>query len=284
MRPFLATSLAAALLLSPVSAQSAVPAWQQCGGNGWTSGTVCVSGYTCSILNPWYSQCVPGSSVPSSTSAKPVSTSSTPVQTATGTRASTSSRAATTLATVTTTAGGGGGGGPVPTTLVPGYAWIRAVAPPNFHSYLQAKPTNTPGKARLESPAGAGQFKIDAGQLVHLTGGAPLYLNVENPADKTQRKLETWFAAGRNTYGTFAFQGDTLTWSAPDINRPNLAAWLVCEDQEVFINTGAYLYQTPAGCADQTVSGVCVSSPPRPPVFLANEAQIHSYGGSTADL
>ncbi|KAJ0281266.1 hypothetical protein CBS470a_008375 [Colletotrichum nupharicola] len=129
--------------------------------------------------------------------------------------------------------------------------------------YLQAKPTGAPSKAYLDSPSTAGQFKIEDGQLVHLTGSSSLYLNVENPADKTQRKLETWFATTKNTYGTFAFQGDTLTWSTPDINRPNLAAWLVCENQEVFINTGAYLYQTPAGCYDQT---------------------IHSYGGSTADL
>lgn len=154
--------------------------------------------------------------------------------------------------TVTTTAAGGGGS--VPTTLVSGWYWIRAVASPNYHSYLQAKPTRTPSKAYLDSPSTAGQFKIEDGQLVHLTGSSSLYLNVENPADKTQRKLETWFATTKNTYGTFAFQGDTLTWSTPDINRPNLAAWLVCENQEVFINTGAYLYQTPAGCYDQTVS------------------------------
>lgn len=128
------------------------------------------------------------------------------------------------------------------------------MASPNFHNYLQAKPTNTPSKAYLESPSGAGQFKIESGQLLHLTGSSSLYLNVENPMDKTQRKLETWFSTSKNTYGTFAFQGDTLTWSTPDINRPNLAAWLVCDNQEVFINTGAYLYQTPAGCFDQTVS------------------------------
>ncbi|KAI8161041.1 hypothetical protein K4K49_002389 [Colletotrichum sp. SAR 10_70] len=168
------------------------------------------------------------------------------------------------LLTLTFVAGAtAGGGGSVPTTLVSGWYWIRAVASPNYHSYLQAKPTGTPSKAYLDSPSTAGQFKIENGQLVHLTGSSSLYLNVENPADKTQRKLETWFATTKNTYGTFAFQGDTLTWSTPDINRPNLAAWLVCENQEVFINTGAYLYQTPAGCYDQT---------------------IHSYGGSTADL
>ncbi|KAF5515352.1 putative 1,4-beta-D-glucan cellobiohydrolase C [Colletotrichum siamense] len=245
----LASSL---LLVASVQAQSTAPAWGQCGGQNWTGATSCVSGYTCSVLNPYYSQCIPGSSTPTTTSAR---ASSTPAVTGTSTRATT------TFVTVTTTAAGGGGS--VPTTLVSGWYWIRAVASPNYHSYLQAKPTGTPSKAYLDSPSTAGQFKIEDGQLVHLTGSSSLYLNVENPADKTQRKLETWFATTKNTYGTFAFQGDTLTWSTPDIKRPNLAAWLVCENQEVFINTGAYLYQTPAGCYDQT---------------------IHSYGGSTADL
>ncbi|KAG2002588.1 acetyl xylan esterase [Coprinopsis cinerea AmutBmut pab1-1] len=30
----------------------------QCGGNGWTGPTCCVSGSTCNKLNDWYSQCV----------------------------------------------------------------------------------------------------------------------------------------------------------------------------------------------------------------------------------
>lgn len=129
------------------------------------------------------------------------------------------------------------------------------MASPNFHSYLQAKPTGTPGSAYLDSHVSAGQFKVADGQVVYNRGdAAPLYMNVENPVDKTQRKLQTWFNATENAYGAFAFQGDTLTWTVADINRPNVAAWLVCDRQELFINTGAYLYETPAGCFDQTVS------------------------------
>ncbi|KAJ8113810.1 hypothetical protein ONZ43_g5065 [Nemania bipapillata] len=87
---------------------------------------------------------------------------------------------------------------------------------------------------------------------------------VENPANKTQRTLQTWFDTANNPYGAFAFQGDTLTWTVADISRPNAAAWLVCgNDGQLYINTGAYAYDTPSGCADQT---------------------IHSYGGSTADV
>ncbi|KAJ3479843.1 hypothetical protein NLI96_g8779 [Meripilus lineatus] len=33
--------------------------WGQCGGTGWTGPTACVSGSTCSVLNPYYSQCIP---------------------------------------------------------------------------------------------------------------------------------------------------------------------------------------------------------------------------------
>lgn len=40
------------------SAQSAT--WGQCGGNGWTGAKTCVSGSTCTYVNDWYSQCLPG--------------------------------------------------------------------------------------------------------------------------------------------------------------------------------------------------------------------------------
>lgn len=144
---------------------------------------------------------------------------------------------------------------PTPTTLVKGQYWIRAVASPNFHKYLQTKPANTPSAAILGSSKTAGQLSVVSGQLVEFTGdaSAPLYLNVEKPTDFTQRKLAVWFNATQNAFGSFVFQGDALTWSAPEVKRQNLAAWLVCKDQALFINTGAYAYQTPSGCADQTI-------------------------------
>ncbi|KAI4594469.1 hypothetical protein KJ359_008258 [Pestalotiopsis sp. 9143b] len=174
----------------------------------------------------------------------------------------------TTAGASTTTAAASSTTTSAPETLVSGYYWIRAVESPNFHSYLQAAPTATPspvpGDAYLLSPESAGQFNVVDGQLVYYTGGDLLYMGVENPTNKTQRTLETWFDSTANDYGTFAFQGDTLTWTVADISRPNTAAWLVCGDEgQLFINTGAYAYETPDGCADET---------------------IHSYGGSTADL
>ncbi|OQE18216.1 hypothetical protein PENSTE_c018G03430 [Penicillium steckii] len=32
--------------------------WGQCGGSGWTGGTTCASGYTCTYFNDYYSQCL----------------------------------------------------------------------------------------------------------------------------------------------------------------------------------------------------------------------------------
>ncbi|KAI5122325.1 hypothetical protein M0805_002492 [Coniferiporia weirii] len=56
-------------------AQQAV--WQQCGGIGFTGATTCVSGSVCTILNDYYSQCIPGEASSSSASSTATSTSST---------------------------------------------------------------------------------------------------------------------------------------------------------------------------------------------------------------
>lgn len=148
---------------------------------------------------------------------------------------------------------------PTPTTLQAGQYWIRAVESPNFHQYLQTIPANTPGVATLNNYTTAGQFNIVDGQLVEYTGSdgaAPLYLNVAQPANLTSppRTLATTFNATKNGFGTFAFQGDAVTWSTTDFQRQNVAAWLVCANQSLWINTGAYGYQTPSGCVDETVS------------------------------
>lgn len=144
---------------------------------------------------------------------------------------------------------------PTPTTLLAGAYWIRGVTPPNFHKYLQTKPANVPGTAILDSHTTAGQFAIEGGQLVNKASNPPLYMWVQEPADKASppRQLSTWFNTTKSTFGTFAWQGDTLTWSDPSIKRQNVGAWLVCAKQQLFINTGAYGYQTPSGCSDHTV-------------------------------
>lgn len=44
---------------SAASTGSAVAAYGQCGGTGYTGSTTCVSGYTCTYSNAYYSQCIP---------------------------------------------------------------------------------------------------------------------------------------------------------------------------------------------------------------------------------
>ncbi|KAJ3506504.1 hypothetical protein NLJ89_g6828 [Agrocybe chaxingu] len=74
-------SLVALALAVPTLAQQQ-QVWGQCGGNGWTGPTSCVSGTTCVKLNDWYFQCQPGGPAttavppppPPATTAPPVST------------------------------------------------------------------------------------------------------------------------------------------------------------------------------------------------------------------
>ncbi|KAF8186343.1 hypothetical protein BJ912DRAFT_971451 [Pholiota molesta] len=235
------TSIAVALtlaLIGQASAQS--PAWGQCGGQGWTGATTCVSGWVCTYSNAYYSQCLQGTAPPSSSSGSSTITSTGPVTSSTPTPSSTSSAASGT------------------TTLAPGYSFIRAVEDPNFHQYLQSEILNSVGLAVLGSPTTAAQFQITtAGQLIQNANGTPLYAIVETPANSTVTKLGVSWSTTPATSGTFVFSGDTVEWSSPTITRPQDNAWLVCPDAAgnrlLYVNLGAYDYMTPAGCADETI-------------------------------
>jgi len=63
--------------------------YAQCGGQGWTGGTTCVSGFKCQVSNSYYSQCVPGSSggQPATTAAPAKTTATTKAAVATSTKA-----------------------------------------------------------------------------------------------------------------------------------------------------------------------------------------------------
>ncbi|PPR08055.1 hypothetical protein CVT24_010854 [Panaeolus cyanescens] len=70
-------------------AEAAVPLWGQCGGQGYTGETTCVSGAVCTYSNPWYSQCLPGNAPttapsPTVTQQPPTSTNQGPAPTGTG--------------------------------------------------------------------------------------------------------------------------------------------------------------------------------------------------------
>jgi hypothetical protein len=234
------------------------------------------------VLNDYYSQCQPGtaasttlrtttsttlrtttSSTRSSTTPASQCTTTITITTSTPTRTTSSpSRTTTTTKPATTTTPSGTGAG---STLQTGYTWIRAVAAPNFHKYLQTSPLNAaPGTAILSSATTAGQFQIVDGQLIELidTKGTKLYASVGEAPSASATYLPVTFTAAKNSFGAFAYQGDTLTWSSEGVKRQNVAAWYVCENQSLWINLGAYLYGTPAGCVDQTVSvffGFCLS-------------------------
>ncbi|EAW11688.1 fungal cellulose binding domain protein [Aspergillus clavatus NRRL 1] len=88
-RSFIA-SCAVAIALS-IGAHAQAPLYAQCGGQGYSGPTSCVSGAVCTAWNDWYHQCVPGTSTmqSSTATAAPVSTTSaapSPSPSATGLR------------------------------------------------------------------------------------------------------------------------------------------------------------------------------------------------------
>ncbi|EUC50504.1 carbohydrate-binding module family 1 protein [Bipolaris oryzae ATCC 44560] len=229
-----------ALLAGTTSA--AVGDWQQCGGIGWSGQTTCNSGSGCVQINEYYSQCQPGAAPAPNPEPTPTPTPSAPSN-------STPSEPA-----ASSVPGGTGPG----TTLQAGYYWIRAVAAPNFHKYIQTNPLYSTGPALLGDHTTAGQLQVVSGQLVQLVSapGAPvklLYANVSPERVINNMSLAVTFSETKNTYGTFAWGGDDLQWSSTDVTRPNKSAWYVCTGQKLYINLGNYLYQTPSGCADQTI-------------------------------
>ncbi|KAG8793208.1 hypothetical protein FRC12_003498 [Ceratobasidium sp. 428] len=69
-------------------ASSGAAMWNQCGGIGWTGSTECGAGSVCSVINPYYSQCIPSTS--SSSTKAPVTPTPTPTPTTTSTTTPTS--------------------------------------------------------------------------------------------------------------------------------------------------------------------------------------------------
>ncbi|KAK7463565.1 hypothetical protein VKT23_006911 [Stygiomarasmius scandens] len=59
---------------TPVFSQS--PAWGQCGGIGWSGSTSCASGSSCTVVNAYYSQCIPGAASPTTSAPSGGSTGS----------------------------------------------------------------------------------------------------------------------------------------------------------------------------------------------------------------
>ena len=239
------TAFLALVALPAALAQQTV--WGQCGGQGWSGATTCASGSACIVLNPYYSQCQPSTaSTTKSTVASTTRTTTSAPPPPSSTSAQSSTTSCTTTLTIstasqTTSAGTGSASGTGPgSTLQNNYLWIRAVEDPNFHKYLQTKPTYSTGLAILDSYTTAGQFNIVNGQLGELIDnkGTLLYANVLPQSDSSKNYLPVSFSTSKNTNGTFAFSGDAVTWTSPGVARQNNAAWLVCTNQQLFINLG----------------------------------------------
>ncbi|KAJ3055937.1 hypothetical protein HK097_008646 [Rhizophlyctis rosea] len=189
---FTTVSVFAALaFVSSVAGQQ--QAWQQCGGRGWSGGTTCVSGYTCTFSNDYYSQCIPGSN-PQPTTTRPQTTirPTTTTRPQTTTTRSTASRTTTTTVTRTTS------GGPAPTGT--GYL-IRAVQSPVFHLYLQ----NNAGKPVLGAESSGLRFAISNGKIQAI--GSGLYLNWDSSATTSYKPLS--FDAISTSTG-WGLEGDTI--------------------------------------------------------------------------
>jgi cellulose 1,4-beta-cellobiosidase len=94
----------------------------QCGGNGWSGPTCCATGSVCTVGNPWYSQCLPGTAPPppvSSTTSRATSSSAAPPPPSSTSRATsvvpTTSRATSAVPTTSAGAVTSTSAGPAPT-------------------------------------------------------------------------------------------------------------------------------------------------------------------------
>jgi hypothetical protein len=144
---------------------------------------------------------------------------------------------------------------PVPApTLKEANVWIRAVADPYVHKYLQSSPPDAPGPAVLGPAATAAQFTFTYGGLVLRGEGFALFGVVHPEVIGTGvGRLRVTFEKNTGTYGGFTYTGDEVQWRQGGITRPNESAWLVCGG-ELFVNLGDFGEQNLVGCTDQTVS------------------------------
>ncbi|EAU91773.2 hypothetical protein CC1G_04541 [Coprinopsis cinerea okayama7 len=162
------------LTIPLVSAQSEAPAWGQCGGQGWSGPTQCVSGYTCNLVNEWYSQCVPGSAPPVTNPPVVVPPTTTVVQ-------------------------------PPSTTIIgppPSGSQIRTVTNPVYHFYLQ----NNGGVPRLGPESSSGRFIINGTITLNQADGTRLYLNADD-IGASYKPLSFGTTATTTNWG---LEGDTI--------------------------------------------------------------------------
>ncbi|KAF8161088.1 hypothetical protein B0H34DRAFT_365708 [Crassisporium funariophilum] len=225
MKLVLATAAIFGVLLSGAKAQS--PAYGQCGGQTWSGATTCVSGYTCTFSNPYYSQCLPGTAT---VTTKPVTT--TPV---------------------TTTPGGGTTFVPPTTTIsgpTPIGSQIRAVQAPVFHFYLQ----NSGGVPVLGPEASSGKFTIGGTISLNQPDGTKLYLNLDNSGTASYKPLTFGTTATTTNWG---LEGDTIITTNPRQLNFIACASSVSTIYNIYLQNGNDM-PTGKSCTLQTIHLPCL--------------------------
>ncbi|KAH8687695.1 1, 4-beta cellobiohydrolase [Tricladium varicosporioides] len=130
---FKTTLLSAGALAATALAQQT--AYGQCGGKDWKGLTTCVSGYTCTYSNDYYSQCLPGTA---------------------------GTTAPTTTAPTTTAPGGSTGTGTPVTTAAPGGTTVAAAGNPFSGIAMYANPYYASEISSLAMPSLTGAMATKA--------------------------------------------------------------------------------------------------------------------------
>lgn len=218
--------LASALLLVPhVLAQDQIKPWGQCGGVGWTGATVCTDGWTCSVLNYYWSQCIPATTTTSTsvvaTSSESTSTTSAPEVTTTPTPTTT------TVTSVTPSS-----------SCVPSPPWAalkpRSTGPPIIAldgwaagSYLQKSGTDA---ATLGPSSSRGWFVTALSIRLIYSCPSFLYFNIHEAA--TSYKPLAFEATG--TTFTWTFSGSEQVIGTTD----GANTFVACSNGDLFLQTG----------------------------------------------
>ncbi|EIN11821.1 hypothetical protein PUNSTDRAFT_142063 [Punctularia strigosozonata HHB-11173 SS5] len=185
------TFLALALITAVARAQSG--AYGQCGGIGWSGATTCVSGYACTVLNTYYSQCLPGAA---SASPPPVSTTVPTFSPTTVTPNPTTSDPMTSIPATTTSA------------AAPTGSQLRTDQDPVYHFYLQ----DLNGVPVLGPEASSGYFDISGGTISLAASSGTLYLNAIESVSTSYKPLVFNSTAITTDWG---LEGDTIITTNP---------------------------------------------------------------------
>ncbi|KAJ8468915.1 hypothetical protein ONZ45_g17069 [Pleurotus djamor] len=243
----LAVSYVFGLILVALCARAQSPAWGQCGGIGWSEATTCVSGYTCTVNNDYYSQCIPGTAEPSPS---PSPTSST-----------------------------AGGTSPPPSSTVSGPAptgsQIRTVENPVYHFYLQ----NNGGVPALGPESSSGYFTLGSSISLNNADGSNLFLNI-NQTSTSYKPLTLGTTATTTNWG---LEGDTIITVSP--RQLNFLACSTSNPSfyDVFLQTGN---DSPAGrsCSMATMHLPCLYHPVNAAAMTGNEKYLPTTRGYQQEM